>query len=101
MVIRHPADFRSARRDLHETFGSLSIHTLTVGNGSPVAGKTLQELDVAIRVLAISRGNDTTIIPDIRIPAGDLLIVDATGPNIHSFKDQVTGNPPRGNAMTG
>lgn len=105
MFTRLPADFRSASRDLHETFGSLTIHTLTVANGSPVAGKSLRELDAAttstIRVLAIRRGNITTIIPDIRIQAMDLLIVDATGPDIHLFEEQVTGKRPQGKTVTG
>jgi len=92
---RHPAG-----RDPAEMFGSLSIRTLRVSDGSRICGKTLQELDAAtlsgIRVLAVRHGTKITTLPDTGIRAGDSLVVDADGRDIGPFQELVTGRRPQG-----
>ena len=74
--------------------GDAIMEWVTIGEGSPVAGKTLAEADLraetGVSVIAVQRGPDTHPNPDadFRVKAGDTLVALGTREELSRFTDR-------------
>lgn len=77
-MLRAPHVKGSSLADLHLTLSEVEVSTLTVGAGSPLAGRRLDETDLrklyGITVVAIRRGDGV-----ISNPGGDAVLEPADG----------------------
>ena len=97
MFTRASTPLPAGALDPERAFGDLHIHTLEVGSGAPVTGKSLRQLDLwntcGVGILAIRRGTSsvTSPHPDLIVLPGDVLILYGSETGISRFRPLVTG----------
>lgn len=83
-MLRSRSEPQGGLPDLMKNIPDITINALTVGNGSPLDGKTLGEFNLRkrhnITILALRRGNETItgMSGETQLEAGDIAIVYGT-----------------------
>jgi len=101
-IDRAMAELGTAAERAGEDIEEFSLETLSVPDQSPLAGKSLHELDlfrtVGVQVTGILRGSNRILTPGGRdqIEVRDELLVLGTAKQIGEFEEWLNGNTPAG-----